>query len=37
MDAKELQARIAELIELVSGPSENEDLVREIIITEPPS
>lgn len=33
MEAKDLQERITELIHLVSGPSENEDLVREIIIT----
>lgn len=33
MDAKELQERIIELIHLTSGASENEDLVREIIIT----
>ncbi len=33
MEAKDLQERISELIQLVSGPSENEDLVREIMIT----
>ena|SRR5579884_166176 len=33
MEAKDVQERIAELIRLASGPSENEDLVREIIIT----
>ncbi|MFY9268872.1 MAG: LOG family protein [Candidatus Manganitrophaceae bacterium] len=33
MDAKDLQERISELIQLTSGPAENEDLIREIIIT----
>lgn len=33
MEAKDLQQQITELIQLVSGSTENEDLVREIIIT----
>lgn len=33
MEAKDLQQEITELIQLVSGSTENEDLVREIIIT----